>query len=140
MNLPTQDQVVASGRHVITFLGGGVTMFAALHLITGGDATSAANALNQIGHGFSELVAGVGTLVGIGSGIFAALSANPLLQLLKGSKAVAADPTLAKDTTDAQQATVATAIEAMPKVQVVIAAPEVAAASPSPNVVPEKNP
>lgn len=135
MNLPTQDQILASVRHVITFAGGGITMFAALHLITGGDATSATNALNQIGHGLSELVAGVGTLIGIGSGVAAALSANPLIQLLKGAKAVTNDPSLAKDTTVAQQATVATAIEAMPQVQTVVAAPAVAQASPSPNVV-----
>ena len=135
MNLPNQDQVLASGRHVITFAGGAVTMFAALHLITGGDAESAAKALSQIGHGFSEIIAGAGTLIAIGSGVFAALSANPLMQFFKGAKALAADPTLAKDATVAQQATVATAIEAMPKVQTVIAAPDVAMISPSPSVV-----
>jgi hypothetical protein len=135
MNLPNQDQVLASGQHVITFMGGAVTMFAALHLITGGDATSAANALNQIGHGFSEVVAGVGTLIGVASGIAAALSANPLIQLFKGAKAVANDPALAKNATVAQQAVVATAIEAMPDVQRVIASPAVALASPSPGVV-----
>ena len=83
MQIPTQDAVLAAGRHVITFAGGGVTMFAALHLITGGDADSAAKALNQIGHGFSEIVAGGGTLLAIVSGTLAALSANPLLQLIK---------------------------------------------------------
>lgn len=134
-NLPTQDQVLAAGRHVVTFAGGAVTMFASLHLITGGDATSAAAALNQIGHGFSEIIAGAGTLMSIVSLSFAALSANPLLQLLKGSKAVSADPGLAKDTTVAQQAVVATAAEAMPLVKTIEAAPEVARASPSPNVV-----
>ena len=135
MNLPTQDQVLASGRHVVTFAAGGVTTFAALHLITGGDADSAIKALNLIGHGFSEIIAGGGTLIAIGSGIFAALSANPLLQLLKGSKAVASDPSLAKDATVAQQAQVAIAIEAMPRVQAVIAADDVSKASNNPNVI-----
>ena len=135
MNLPTQDQVLASGRHVITFVSGGVTTFAALHLITGGDANSAVNALNQIGHGFAEIIAGGGTLIAIGSGVFAALSASPLLQLLKGSKAIAADPSLAKDATVAQQATIATATESLPKVQAVIASDDVAKASPSPSVI-----
>jgi hypothetical protein len=135
MNFPTQDQVLASGRHVVTFASGGVTMFAALHLITGGDATSAANALNQIGHGFSEIVAGGGTLIAIGSGLFAAFSASPLLQLLKGAKAVSNDPSLAKGATVAQQATVATAIEALPNVQAVIASDDVAKASTSSSVL-----
>ena len=136
MNLPTQDQVLASGRHVVTFASGGITMFAALHLITGGDANSAANALNQIGHGFSEIIAGGGTLLAIGSGLLAALSANPLIQLLKGAKAVSSDPSIAKNATVAEQATVATAIEAMPEVKVVVASDAVANASPSPSVLP----
>lgn len=110
-------------------------MFATLHLITGGDATSAANALNQIGHGFSEIIAGGGTLLAIGSGALAMLSASPLIQLLKGAKAVSNNPSLAKDATVAQQATVATAIEALPNVQAVVASPAVAQESPSPNVV-----
>lgn len=110
-------------------------MFAALHLITGGDAISAANALNQIGHGFSEIIAGGGTLLAIGSGALAMLSASPLIQLLKGAKAVSENPALAKDTTVKEQATVATAIEAMPDVKAVVASADVALASPSPNVV-----
>jgi hypothetical protein len=92
MNAPTQDQVLAAGRHVVSYAMGGVSMFAALHLITGGDAQSAANALNTIGHGFSEIVAGVATLATVATGAYAAFSANPLVQLLRGSKAVAADP------------------------------------------------
>lgn len=136
MRIPTQDQVLASGRHVVTFAGGAVTAFAALHLITGGDAQSAAEALNKIGHGFAEIVTGLGALVGIVSATFAALSANPLWQLIKGSRAVAANPMIARqgNISDADQASVAKAAIEMPKVENIVAAPEVARAVPSPLV------
>lgn len=122
MRMPTQDEVLASGRHVITFASGGVTMFAALHLITGGDANSAASALNQIGHGFSEIVAGSGTLIALVSGTFAALSANPILQLIKGAKAVSADPAKIdqlKALTVADQAPLVTVTDKLPDVAAV---------------------
>lgn len=92
MNAPTQDQVLAAGRHVVSYAMGGISMFAALHLVTGGDAQSATNALNTIGHGFSEIVAGVATLATIASGTYAALAASPLAQLFRSTKAIAADP------------------------------------------------
>ncbi len=136
MRLPTQDQVLASGRHVITFAGGAVTAFASLHLITAGDAQSAADALNKIGHGFAEIITGLGVLAGIISGLFAALSANPLWQFIKGSRAVAANPTIVKQAniSDADQAVVAKAAVELPKVENIVAAPEVAKAVPSPLV------
>lgn len=135
MNLPTQDQVNAGARHAVSYAMGGISMLAALHLVTGGDADSAAKAVNLIGHGFSEIVAGGSALITVGMGTVAMLSANPLVQLLKGAFAVSKNPELAKDATVAQQATVATAVEAMPQVQVVVATPAVAQASPSPNVL-----
>lgn len=134
--IPTQDEVLAFGRHIVTFAGGGVTMFAALHLITGGDAESAANALNKIGSGFAEIVTGVGTLIAIASGVFASLSANPLVQFLKGSRAVAANPDIVRQAavSDADQAVVAKAAVELPKVDRVVAAPEVADQVPTPAV------
>lgn len=136
VRIPTQDEVLAFGRHIVTFAGGGVTMFAALHLITGGDAESAANALNKIGSGFAEIVTGVGTLIAIASGVFASLSANPLVQFLKGSRAVAANPDIVKKAvvSDADQAVVAKAAVELPKVDRVVAAPEVADQVPTPAV------
>ncbi len=92
MNVPTQDQVLAGGRHVVSYVAGGVTMFAALHIITAGDSQSAVAALNKIGSGFAEIVAGLATLSSVVAGAYAAISANPIFQLLRGSKSVAADP------------------------------------------------
>ena len=136
MALSTQDQVLAGGRHVFSYLGGAVTMFAALHLITGGDAESASKALSQIGNGFAEIITGAGTLVAVISGVYATWSANPLVQFLKGSKAVAAAPEIVKGAkvSDADQAAVATAAVQLPKVDSVVAAPEVANSVPSPAV------
>ena len=134
MRLPTQDEANAFVRHIVTFGCGGVTMFAALHLITGGDSQAATTALNQIGHGLSEIITGAGTLIAIGSGVMAALSASPLLQLLKGANAVANNPALAKQVPVQTQAAVAAAAVEMPKIDTVVAAPEVANAVPSPNV------
>jgi hypothetical protein len=133
MRLPTQDEVLASGRHVITFAAGGVTVFASLHLLTAGDAQSAADALNKIGSGFAEIITGLGTLAGIISAAFAALSANPLWQLIKGSRAVAANPEIIKqaNVSDADQASVTKAAIQLPKVDSIVAAPEVANTVPS---------
>lgn len=135
MRMPTQGEVLAGGRHVVTYAAGGVSMFAALHLLTGGDAESAGKALNQIGSGFAEIVTGLGTLVAVVSGVFATLSANPLWQLISGSKAVQADPSLAKSVTVQDQTSVADAAQAMPQVQTVIAAPEVAKSTSNPDVM-----
>lgn len=136
MALPTQDQVLAGGRHVFSYLGGAVTMFAALHLITGGDAESASKALSQIGNGFAEIITGLGTLMAVASGVYATWSANPLVQFLKGSKAVAAAPDIvrAAQVSDADQAAVAKAAVQLPKVETVVAAPEVANSVPGPAV------
>lgn len=135
MRTPTQAEILAGGRHVATFVGGGITMFAALHLITGGDAESAGKALSQIGNGFAEIVTGVGTMIAVISGLYATLSANPLWQLLSGSKAVAANPELAKSVAVQDQATVADAAQAMPQVQTVVASPAVAQATENQSVV-----
>lgn len=91
MNLPTQSQYISFGRHVISYAMGGITMFAALHLISGGDATNLTSALNQLSHGAAEVITALGTIIATVSGIYAAWSASPLSQLLAVAKQ-AADP------------------------------------------------
>lgn len=98
MELPTQAQVVAFGRHVVTFAMGGVTVLAAAHALSPTDATSATGAINQISSGVASIIAGVTTLIGIASGIYAAVSASPLWQLFAVAKnpdvkAVITEPT-----------------------------------------------
>jgi|SRR6185437_6860051 len=92
MALPNTAQTVAFARHILTFAAGGVTILAALHVLSGGDASSATQALNEIGDGVTKVIAGVGTLIGIVSGVYAAWSASPLAQLLAVSK----NPTVEK--------------------------------------------
>lgn len=80
------DQAKAFGRHVLTFAAGGVTLFAAIHVISPGDAGSATQALSDIGEGATKIIAGVTTLIGLVSALWAAWSASPLSQLVAVSK------------------------------------------------------
>lgn len=86
MALPTQNQVVAAGRHLLTFAAGGIATAAALHAISPADATSATNALTQIGTGLASLIAGITTLIGVASGAYAAWSASPFSQIFAVKK------------------------------------------------------
>lgn len=88
----TYDQVKAGGRHVLTSAASIIGTLAAVKIISGGDAASLQASLDHISHGVAEIAAGVTTIVTITSGVYAAISASPLWQLLRGSKAVAADP------------------------------------------------
>ena len=135
MNTPTQEQWLSIGRHVAGYAGGAVSMFAALHLINAGDADKAATALTQISTGFSSIIGGIGTLMGIGATVYGFLTAGPLSMFFKGAKAVAADPQVVQQATVTEQASIATAAQALPEIKAVLATPEVAMASPSPNVV-----
>jgi hypothetical protein len=135
MNLPTADQAKAAGRHVLTAGASIIGTLAALKVLSGGDATSLQNSLNQIGHGTAEILTAVTAISVTLSGVYSALSANPLWQLLRGSKAIAANPSLAVGVTVADQASVATAAQQMPEVQTIIASPAVAMLSPSNGVV-----
>jgi hypothetical protein len=86
MQMPNSDQVLAFGRHVVTFSMGAVTAGAALHIINGADQTSATNAITQISSGVASIVAGVSTLVAIASGVWSAFTASPLWQMLSVAK------------------------------------------------------
>lgn len=76
MNLPTQGQVAAFGRHVLTFAAGGVTFASTLHIISADQATTISTSLGHIANGFNELAAGIGPLVAMASGLYAAWSAS----------------------------------------------------------------
>lgn len=136
MRLPTKDEVLAFSRHAGTSAASVVGTLAALKIISGGDASSLQSSIDQISHGVAEIVTGVSALGAAAMGIFAALSANPLWQLIKGSRAVAANPSIVQqgNISVADQASVAKAAIEMPKVESIVAAPEVAAAVPSPLV------
>ena len=105
-----RSSVWAAGRHVLTFATGAVTAAAVLHIISGDDAANATNAINQIASGVASVVAGVSTLVGIGSAMYAAYTATHTSQI----KAVAANPDVSQ----------------------IVTTPAIAASIPSPKVVP----
>lgn len=86
MDAPTQGQVIAAGRHLLTFVAGGIATAATFHVISPADATSATNAINQISSGFASIIAGVTTLIGIASGLYAAWSASPFSQIFAVKK------------------------------------------------------
>lgn len=134
MNLPTKDQLNAAGRHVGTAVASIIGTLAAVKIISGGDAASLQTSLDQIGHGAAEVLAGITALSVAVSGAYAAISANPLWQLLRGSKAVSASPSLAASVPLETKQAMVSATDALPGVQNVIAVPEIADAVPSNSV------
>lgn len=144
MNLPTQDQVFAFGRHIITAAASVIGTLATVKLVSGGDAQSLQTSLDHISHGFSEIVAAVAVMVTTVSGIYASLSANPVVQMLKGMLNLAkASPAQVKqivaDAPIEQKAAVVAAANAVPAVQGVPLSPTkegqaIAALVPAPEV------
>jgi len=110
-----------------------VGTMATLKIISGGDAAALQSSLDQISHGAAELLAGVTALSVAVSGAYAAISANPLWQLLRGSKAVSADPKLAASVPESTQKEMVKATDALPTTAAVVStlAPDI----PSPTVV-----
>lgn len=81
MNLPSQSQVNAAGRHVLTFAMGGVASAAALHVISAGDATTISNSISQISTGVADIAAGLAPIIAIVSAWYAAWSASHKSQI-----------------------------------------------------------
>ena len=92
MNLPNQNQIVAFGRHVVTFIAGTITLMATFNLITPDQASTLKNSFTQIVQSLGEISAAVAPVVAIVSGLYASRSASPAAQI----KAVAANEAVAK--------------------------------------------
>lgn len=89
MKIPDQSQVLAFGRHVVSGAAGAIAYASLFHLFQNPvDAGNATQAINQIGHGFGEIVGGVSVLVPIGMGVFAAIKTSPIVQMLMGAAAL----------------------------------------------------
>lgn len=131
MQVPTQDQLKASGRHVLTMVAAVIGTLAALKVISAGDAANLQSSLDQISHGAAEFLTGVTALVVALSGAYAAISANPIWQLLRGAKAISADPTLAAQVPLETKQEMVKATDKLPGVDSVVASPEIANAVPS---------
>lgn len=88
----TTDQLKSAGRHVGSIAAGAVLGAASLKLISGGDASSLQASFDQIGHGLTEVFAGVAALAAAATTAYATISANPVVRLLRGLIEVKADP------------------------------------------------
>ena len=86
VTMPDKAQVIAFGRHVVSYSAGALSAGVLLHVISQGDATSAGNAITQISTGIGSIIAGVTTLVSVAMGIWAAVKSSPFAQLLQTSK------------------------------------------------------
>lgn len=81
MNLPTGLQVNAVGRHVISYAMGAVTVLGVLHVVSGDDATTLANSINQISQGVALIATGLGPIIAIGSALWASYTASAKSQI-----------------------------------------------------------
>jgi hypothetical protein len=112
MQMPSYSQIAAAGRHGLTIAATIVGTLATLHLISGDQAGKVSDALSQIGTGLASVATGVGTLVGIGSALYAAWTASKSSQIAS----VAAMPDVQKIVTTSPMTA------ALPSEKVVLAA------------------
>ena len=87
-----QNQIIAFGRHVATFVAGMLTLAVTFNYISADQATTLKDSINQIIQSVGAIAAAVGPIAAIISGLYASRSASPANQI----KAVAANPTVAK--------------------------------------------
>jgi uncharacterized protein YaiL (DUF2058 family) len=88
MRLPTKDETAAVGRHAIQITATLTGMLTVLHFMTPESAASLKAAVDQIGHGVAELLAGVSAVVSLSTGAYAMWTASRASQIA----AVAANP------------------------------------------------
>lgn len=109
MNLPTSGQVIAAGRHVVTFVAGAATFAGAVHILNPDQAKSIVSGVTKVSEGLAEIFAVIGPIAAVVSGFFASRSASPVHQ--------------------------AAALANLPEVKKIVAAPDLAEAVPSDKVV-----
>lgn len=77
----TASQLAAAGRHVVTFIAGGVTCLAALHVVSAGDAATIGSTLTRIGNDVVDICAALAPLAAIVSGWYATYKASKNQQI-----------------------------------------------------------
>jgi hypothetical protein len=88
MQLPNQSQIVAFGRHVISYSAGAVSAGMVLHLISTGQGQDLGEAIRQISTGVASIIAGAMTILATASGVWAAWKQSPFATLLQASKVI----------------------------------------------------
>jgi len=101
----TVSQLAAIFRHIITFLAGGVTFLAALHVISAGDAQAIGASLTKIGNDFADICAALAPIAAIVSAWWASYTASHTQQI----RAVNAIEGVKVTTQNAPGATITTA-------------------------------
>jgi hypothetical protein len=86
VKMPDKGQVIAFGRHAVSYSAGAISAAVMLHALSQGQGDSATNALTQISTGVASIAAGLTTLVSIAMGVWAALKSGPFATLLQASK------------------------------------------------------
>ena len=67
-----RSQIFTAGRHVLSFIMGGITIGSVMHVISADQANALTGAFNQIATGLSSVAAGVATLVTMATAAYAA--------------------------------------------------------------------
>ncbi len=141
MKIPDQSQVLAFGRHIISGAAGAVAYASLFHLFQNpADAANATQAINQIGHGFTEIIGGVGVLVPIGMGVIAAVKSSPIVQMLIGATALLRGKADASRLSTGDQKTLMEATLKLPKVVTIGTNDAAVAAATPPGIVLNKAP
>jgi|GEM_PF-4057400 len=120
MNLPTQHQVAVASSALAVSATSVIATLGFVHLLNPADAANATAAVSQIGDGLAKILAGSGTLITIGTGVFMTIKSSPLASLFRASKTIAADPGLT------EQVKAATLADKAPLVILTDKLPEVA--------------
>ena len=81
MNTPTQAQLAAAGRHVLTFSMGATAAVAALHVISSDQASTITTSVTQIGNGVAQIAAGLAPLIALATGAYATWTASRKSQM-----------------------------------------------------------
>ncbi len=107
------NQFKAAGRHVVSYVAGGVTIAVTMHFITAQQADGLTNNIGLITDGLTKVATGFAGLIAVLAPIYTAMKAahsgSPTQEAISLEKAVPGTK--------------------------VITAPEIAAAAPSPNIV-----
>lgn len=142
--------IPSGARSAASALGGAAGAFAAMHLISGGDATHIQAALDQISDGVAKIVAGIGALSTILLPIYATLRGSiaqkkdDVLADPKATASIAAEPKVVTAMVNnpvaaaaaAESPKMVAAVADNPKVAIIHADPDLAMAAPSSKVVP----
>jgi hypothetical protein len=81
MNLPSQSQVLAASRNVVSAIGGAAAFAVSLHFLSSDDAGTIKVAVDQIAGGIASIFAGVVALTPIVTTLWSAWTASHTQQI-----------------------------------------------------------